>query len=95
VYTAADEGITPPVVLEQRHPQLTNEMKAIVKAWQMRGVLSVMIDETGRVVDAAIRPSLNPSFDAVILGTVRQWKYLPAKKDGVPVRYLKMVALVP
>jgi outer membrane biosynthesis protein TonB len=38
---------------------------------------------------------MNTSFDAAILGTVRQWKYQPAKKDGVPVRYLKMFALVP
>jgi hypothetical protein len=95
LYTIADEGITPPVALEQRMPVLTQEMKAIAKAWQMRGVLSVVIDETGRVAEAAIRPPFSPSFDAMILGTVRQWKYLPAKKDGVPVRYVKMVALVP
>src|SRR5262245_28187203 len=95
VYTVADEGVTPPVVIDERHPLLTQEMKAIIKAWQMRGVLSVTIDETGRVADATLRPSLNASFDAAILGTVRQWKYVPAKKDGVPVRYLKMVALVP
>jgi TonB family protein len=95
LYTIGDEGISPPVPLEQRMPVLTQEMKAIARAWQMRGVLSVVIDETGRVVEAAIRPPLTPSFDAMILSTVRQWKYLPAKKDGVPVRYLKMVALVP
>ncbi len=95
LYTIADEGVTPPVALEQRMPVLTQEMKAIAKAWQMRGVLSVVIDETGRVAEAAIRPPLTPSFDSMILGTVRQWRYLPAKKDGVPVRYVKMVALVP
>jgi hypothetical protein len=95
LYTIADEGVTPPVALEQRMPVLTQEMKAIAKAWQMRGVLSVVIDETGRVAEAAIRPPMTPSFESMILGTVRQWKYLPAKKDGVPVRYVKMVALVP
>jgi TonB family protein len=95
VYSAGDEGVESPVVIEQRMPALTPEMRAIIRAWGVRGVLSVMIDETGSVIDATIRPSMNTSFDAAILGTVRQWKYQPAKKDGVPVRYLKMFALVP
>ena len=95
VYSAGDEGVEPPVVIEQRMPALTLEMRSIIRAWGPRGVLSVLIDETGSVIDATVRPSLNSSFDAAILGTVRQWRYQPAKRDGVPVRYLKMFALVP
>ncbi len=59
VYSAGDEGVEPPVVIEQRMPALTLEMRSIIRAWGPRGVLSVVIDETGRVIDATIRPSLN------------------------------------
>jgi len=32
-------------------------------------------------------------LDAAALESLRQWRFLPAKKDGVPVESLKYVAL--
>ena len=71
------------------------EMTLMVKALHTTGVLDIVIDETGRVVDATIRRSVNVGFDNVVLRSARRWKYRPAMKDGVPVRYLKTLALVP
>lgn len=95
VYSVADEGVNPPVTIEQRMPAMTPEMQMITKALKTSGMLEVVIDETGRVVDATIRQSLNSSFDMLIVRTARQWKYRPAMKDGVAVRYLKTLVLVP
>ncbi len=30
-----------------------------------------------------------------MVGATRRWKYRPAVKDGVPVRYTKTIVLVP
>ena len=95
VYSADDQGVTPPVALEQRMPVLSPEMETVIKAWKTSGALDVIIDETGRVVDATIRQSMNSSFDTLLVRAARQWKYRPAMKDGVAVRYLKTLVLVP
>jgi protein TonB len=76
-------------------PAMTVELQAITKASKSTGAIDVVIDETGRVVDATIRQSLNSSFDLLIVRSARNWKYRPAMKDGTPVRYRKTLLLVP
>jgi|GEM_PF-3560284 len=95
VYSAVDEGVAPPVPIEQRMPAMTTEMQQVAKAMKTRGMMDIVIDESGRVVDATIRQSLNPTIDAMIIRSARTWKYRPASKDGTPVRYLKTLLLVP
>jgi TonB family protein len=56
-------------------------------------VLEVLIDETGRVAQAAMRQSVSPVYDPLVLAAVAQWKYEPAKADGVPVQYRKMIRI--
>ena len=94
-YTIDDEGVTPPITIQQRMPPMPPQLQAIARAVHARGLLDLVIDETGRVVDARIRQSLNASFDPLVLRSARDWKYRPAVKDGVPVRFLKTILLVP
>jgi hypothetical protein len=95
VYAAEDEGVTPPLVIEQRMPAMTVEMQQVAKSVKNRGMLDVVIDESGRVAEVTMRQSLNATIDALIVRTARNWKYRPAIKDGTPVRYLKTLILVP
>ena len=95
IYSVEDEGVAPPVVVEQRMPAMSIELQAITKAQKSSGAIDVVIDEGGRVVDATIRQSLNSSFDLLIVRSARTWKYRPAMKDGTPVRYRKTLILVP
>ena len=76
-------------------PAKPMEMTLMVRALHTTGVLDVVIDETGSVIDATIRRSVNVGFDNAILRSARRWRYRPAMKAGVPVRYLKTIALVP
>ena len=95
MYSLDDEDVSPPVAIDQRMPAMPNEMTLMVKALHTTGVLDVVIDESGAVVDAIIRRSVNVGFDNVILRSARRWRYQPATKNGVPVRYLKTIALIP
>jgi hypothetical protein len=94
-YTASDEGVTPPFTLQQRLPAMPQQLQTILRAVHAKGLLDVVIDETGRVADATIRQSLNPTYDPLVLRSAREWKYQPAVKDGVPVRFVKTITLIP
>lgn len=51
-------------------------------------MLSVMIEADGTVSDVKVtRSSGFPRLDASALDTVRHWRYVPAKKNGVPVAF--------
>ena len=57
--------------------------------------MDIVIDETGRVIDASVRQSMNSAFDAMLVRAARTWKYRPAMVNGTPVRFLKTFVLVP
>ena len=94
-YTIADEGVTAPITVEQRLPAMPLELQTIARSAHARGMFDMLIDEAGRVVDATVRQSFNPVFDPLVIRSARDWKYKPATKDGVPVRFVKTILLVP
>jgi TonB family protein len=95
VYTVDDVGVVPPAVINQRMPAMTPDLVRITKAMKTSAVVELVIDEKGDVVDATIIKSVNTSFDNIVIGAARRWKYRPALKDGVAVRYVKTLILVP
>ena len=95
VYTVDDVGIVPPTVINQRMPAMTPDLVRITKAMNTSAVVEIVIDEKGDVVDATIIKSVNTSFDSIVITAARRWKYRPALKDGVAVRYVKTLILVP
>jgi TonB family protein len=50
-----------------------------------------VIDKTGRVVDATILESVSPYFDSVLLDSVRAWEFRPAIRNGLNVRFRKVM----
>jgi len=95
VYTIADEGVSPPVTIDQRVPAMDPQLQTITRATKRSGMFDIVIDESGHVVEATVRRSLNASFDSLVVRTASRWRYQPARKDGVPVRFVKTIVLVP
>jgi hypothetical protein len=96
IYSIGDEGVSPPVTLNQHVPPMTQEMLQISRSLRTNGILDIVIDENGRVVETIVRRSVIPSFDTLLVrAAARYWKYQPAMKDGVPVRYVKTLVIVP
>jgi protein TonB len=54
----------------------------------MEGVvsMSVLVSETGQVIDVKITKSANSILDQAAMNAVRQWAYEPATKKGVKVK---------
>lgn len=89
-YSADDEDVTAPVVIRQDIPAVPQNILTMVKA---KGLLEVVIDEQGRVVSIAIRSSLHPTYDALVMSAARDWKYRPATVNGQPVKFRKLIQI--
>jgi TonB family protein len=75
-------------------PPLPQGLAAAAVATGRVRVVEVVIDENGRVESAVIRQSLHTVYDAAVLSQTRQWRYRPATREGVPVKYRKMIQFV-
>lgn len=93
VYQDGDLGVTPPVTLQQSLPQWVVPFGMRPEAWQPEAILQLIIDEQGNVTSATLRRPFHPTYDAQLVKTALGWKYEPARKDGVPVRFVRNVAI--
>ena len=61
-------------------------VRAKLPGW-IRGdvIVEVTIDEQGNVVATRVLQTVGFGLDQVIVDTLRQWRYLPARVDGVAV----------
>lgn len=91
IYTGADSDVTPPVAQSQRLPPWRPSPNE--KVQEFRGALRLLIDQTGAVVSATMPASTRPAYDQLLLRAARDWKFLPARKQGMPVRYLKLIEI--
>jgi tetratricopeptide (TPR) repeat protein len=90
IYTSADPDVAPPVARTQRIPPWIPAARAIA-AQDFHGTLELLIDETGAVMSSTMRTSAHPAYNQLLLRAAREWKFTPARRQGVPVRYLKIV----
>jgi TonB family protein len=87
IYSSDDSGVVPPTTLKQSVPQMRSQTIRIGDP----AVLELVIDETGAVESVVVRESINPKYDAALTDAAKKWTYQPAKVDGKPVKYRKMV----
>jgi hypothetical protein len=93
VYREGDANVVPPVVVKQTAPQWIVPQGTRPGAWQPEAVLELMIDESGNVANVILRKGFHPSYDPQLIKAAAEWKYEPARKDGVAVRFVKFVAI--
>jgi TonB family protein len=93
VFSALDERVSAPIVLKQETPRVPYNLFLAMRSGKRDGIVEVTIDERGQVENAVMRDPVNDFFDTLVLAAARQWQYLPAKRDGIPVRYMKRIAV--
>ncbi|MGE0815649.1 MAG: energy transducer TonB [Vicinamibacterales bacterium] len=93
VYDWRDADVTPPEPIAQ----------AVSGWWGSRGApepgtplgaVDMLVDEQGRVTDARIYVSVSRVYDAVLLQSVKAWRYRPALRGGRPVKYRRVSDVV-
>lgn len=90
VFNGDDAGVIPPTQIRQDVPRVPQQ---IANQTRDRGILEVTIDEQGRVVQARLRVSLHPIYDAQVLAAARDWRYQPAVFAGRPVKFRKIIQI--
>jgi TonB family protein len=90
IYTADDDGVVPASAIRQDVPRVPTQ---IANQAREQGMLDVTIDEQGRVVNATLRLSLHPIYDAQLLAATREWRYSPAMLNGRPVKFRKIIKI--
>ena len=93
IYREGDSGVVPPVTLKQTLPPLKLPPGQRAGASQGEALLEIVIDERGDVTSARLRKMFHSSYDQQLVRAAMGWKYEPARKDGVPVRFTKNVAV--
>ena len=93
IFTAGDSGVIAPVVVSQPPLQIPPTLLDLVRRLRRSGTLDIVIDEHGDVADVVVLQSVNGAYDSLVTAAARMWKYRPATKDGVPVRFIKTVLL--
>ena len=92
VANAATGALVPPVTLRQQMPLWLAQKDLLPRG--KRGLVRLIIDEQGNVDDARIIESVHAVYDALLLSAAKTWKYEPAKLDGKPTRYMKVLEVV-
>jgi tetratricopeptide (TPR) repeat protein len=91
-YGPNDADVTPPVVVSQQLPPWRPSKLAATRR-DYQGAVALVIDERGNVESVVLLTSLQPEYNPVLLKAAREWKFRPATKDGLPVRYRKVVGI--
>ncbi|MBI2929708.1 MAG: TonB family protein [Verrucomicrobia bacterium] len=82
--------MVPPEALDVAPKKLTETYPRLPVRWLERSaharvVAFLVVDANGQVVDAQIEYATNARWGALVLETVRGWRFAPGIRDGKPV----------
>ena len=86
VFSSEDAGVAAPSTIRQNMPRFTGTANTPAS-----GVIELIVDANGAVESARLIEAVHPQYDNVVLSAAKKWKYEPARFDGTPVRYKKLI----
>jgi TonB family protein len=92
IYADGDPSVSPLIELERRMPAWSPP--PALARFEYRGVLEIVVDEKGRVESATVRRPVHPAYDPALLNSVKNWRFQPATRNGVPVKLRKSFEIV-
>lgn len=93
VPAAADTAITAPIAVYQPQPSVPPVLLDLVRRLNRPAAINVVINERGAVDDVIVTQSVTAAYDALIVAAARTWRYKPALKGGVPIRFVSPVVI--
>src|SRR5205807_6840799 len=94
IYFGAEEGVVAPVIVRQDIPKMPRELIGLIVGGTKSAMLDVLVDENGNVERAVVRESAIRMYDSMLVTAAQKWKYRPAMKGDIPVKYLKTIEVV-
>jgi tetratricopeptide (TPR) repeat protein len=90
IYGLEDPEITPPVAISQVMPPWH---PARQESQTYEGTLILVIDEKGDVASVSSQGNIVPYYALLLNRAAKNWKFRPATRNGVPVKFRKIVAV--
>jgi TonB family protein len=81
------------VAVFQPQPTIPPALLSLVRQLRRSGAIAVEINEHGTVDDVTVKQSLAPAYDRLMVAAARTWRYKPALRDGVPIKYVSTVLI--
>lgn len=88
-YTDADGSVVPPALLRPRLPRVPSGGLRLAELPHV----DLLVTETGEVEWVRLWPTDVSVHSAMMLSAIKNWRFEPARLDGVPVRYRQTIAL--
>jgi tetratricopeptide (TPR) repeat protein len=88
IYAQENGNVTPPETVRQDLPQYPGRV-----TFDRTGVLEVVIDTMGAVESATMLEGVEALYNRLLLTAAKNWRYRPARLDGVPVKYRKRIQI--
>jgi TonB family protein len=91
IYTAKDKGVVPP----KATTRVKVEYDPAAKAEKVEGAVKLLavVSATGKPEEITVAESLDRRLDAKAIAAARQWRFEPAKLNGVAVAFRVMLQL--
>lgn len=86
-------AVIAPVAVFQPQPTIPPALLSHVRQLRRSGAIAVEINEHGTVDDVTVKQSLAPAYDRLMVAAARTWRYKPALRDGVPIKYVSTVLI--
>jgi TonB family protein len=87
IYGPDDRDVLPPAAVRQ-------SFAPMAEVFSLRpGVVEIVVDETGTVIAATTKVSVNAVYDRLALATAKSWRYRPAVLNGAAVKFRMVIPL--
>jgi hypothetical protein len=92
IYSAEDPDVVPAEAISTAVTGFPRELvQKTLPGGAGVGLIYLVIDEQGHVEQASIRESINTPLDKLLIVSARSWRFRPATRNGVAVKYAKIV----
>jgi TonB family protein len=93
VSSSTDAGVIAPTAVFQPQPNIPPAVLNLVRQLHRTSKIDLLINEQGTVDDVTVKEPVNPAYDKLIVAAARTWRYKPALKDGVPIKFVSTVVI--
>jgi TonB family protein len=91
IYTLEETDVKPQIAGRRRTPVYPYKM------WDARipgeVILQFVVDSTGAVRDVEVVRSTHEAFETPAINAVKEWRFIPAQKDGKPVNCRRQIPI--
>jgi tetratricopeptide (TPR) repeat protein len=90
IFDVGNADVLPPVAISQTVPPWHPAKR---DAEASDGTMILVVDEHGDVRSISMQGIADPAYAALLRRAAARWKYQPATRNGVPVKYRRLVAI--